>query len=86
MLDPAKVSSRFYEEDQVRFRVHMHSRPGMRKYYKGYVDAPTVHQAVAGAMKRLLTGAFPNRPKGSWIVDNVQVNKMESEAEESRSS
>jgi hypothetical protein len=71
----------------MRFRVGMHSRPGTWKYYKGYVDvdAPTIHEAVSRAMKRLLTGAFPSRPKGSWIVDWVRINRMEFEAEESRS-
>ena len=71
----------------MRFRVQMHSRPGMWKYYKGYVDvgAPTIHQAVAGAIKKLLTGAFPKRPKGSWIVDGVQINRREFESEGARS-
>ena len=71
----------------MRFRVNMHSKPGIRKYYKGHVDvdAPTIHQAVFRAMKRLLAGAFPNRPKGSWIVDGVQINKMQFEAEQFRS-
>jgi hypothetical protein len=71
----------------MKFRVGMHSKPGMWEHYKGYVDvdAPTIHQAVSKAMKRLLTGAFPGRPKGSWIVDWVRINRMEFEAEESRS-
>ena len=70
----------------MRFRVRMHSKPGTWKHYKGYVDvdAPTVHQAVGRAMKKLLSGAFPGRPKESWIVDAVQINKMQFEAEESR--
>jgi hypothetical protein len=71
----------------MRFRVHMHSKPGRWTYYKGHVDvdAPTIHQAVARAVRKLLASAFPNRPKGSWIVDGVQVNRMEFEAEEPRS-
>ncbi len=70
----------------MNFRIRMHSKPGIRKYYKGYVDvdAPTIHQAVSRAMKRLYTGAFPNRPSGCWVVDDVQINRLEFEAEESR--
>ncbi len=72
----------------MKFRIHMHSKPGMWKYYKGYVDviAPTIHQAVSRAMKRLYAGAFPNRPTGSWIVDDVKIDRLEFEAKESRSS
>jgi hypothetical protein len=71
----------------MRFRVNMHSQPGRWKYYKGYVDiaAPTIHQAVARALEKLLTGAFPNRPKGSWIVDGVRINRLKFEAEEHQS-
>jgi len=69
----------------MKFRIHMHSRPGIWKYYKGYVDvdAPTIHQAVARAKKRLYTTAFPSRPSGTWIVDDVQINRLAFEAEES---
>jgi hypothetical protein len=65
----------------------MHSRPGILKYYRGYVDvdAPTIHQAVVRAKKRLYTGSFPNRPSGTWIVDDVQIKRLAFEAEESRS-
>jgi hypothetical protein len=68
----------------MRFRIHMHSSPGGWKYLKGYVDvdAPTIHQAVSRAMNRLYTGAFPSRPKGSWVVDDVLVKRLEFEAEE----
>jgi len=71
----------------MKFRIHMHSRPGIWKYYKGYMDvyAPTIHQAVARAEKRLYTAAFPSRPSGTWIVDDVLINRLEFEAEESRS-
>lgn len=71
----------------MKFRIHMHSAPGSWKYFKGYmdIDAPTIHQAVSRARKRLYTGAFPNRPKGSWVVDDVLVKKLEFEAAESRS-
>jgi len=72
----------------MNMRIHMHSKPGTWKYYKGYVDvdAPTVHQAVSRAMKRLYVGAFPMRPTGSWIVDDVKINRLEFEVEEPRSS
>ena len=72
----------------MKMRIHMHTKPGLGKYYKGYVDvdAPTVHQAVSRAVKRLFTGAFPRRPTGSWIVDDVKISKLEFEAEEARSS
>jgi len=71
----------------MKFSINMHSAPGSWKYFKGYVDvdAPTIHQAFSRAMKRLYTGAFPNRPKGSWVVDDVLVKRLEFEAEESRS-
>jgi hypothetical protein len=71
----------------MKFRIHMHSRPGIWRYYKGYVDvdAPTIHQAVARAKKRLYTAAFPSRPSRTWIVDDVQINRLAFEAEESRS-
>ena len=71
----------------MKFRIHMHSEPGVRRYYKGYVDvdAPTIHQAVSRAKKRLYAGAFPNRPSGSWVVDDVQIRRLEFEAEEVRS-
>ena len=71
----------------MKFRIRMHSRPGIWKYYKGYVDvdAPTIHQAVARAKKRRYTVAFPNRPSGTWIVDDVQINRLAFEAEKSRS-
>jgi hypothetical protein len=71
----------------MNFRIHMHSRPGIWRYYKGYVDvdAPTIHQAVSRAIKRLCTRAFPSRPSGTWIVDDVQINRLEFEAEESGS-
>ena len=69
----------------MKFRINMHSRPGIWKCYKGYVDvdAPTIHQAVARAKKRLYTVAFPSRPSGTWIVDDVQINRLAFEAEES---
>jgi hypothetical protein len=71
----------------MKFRIHIHSRPGIWKYYKGFVDvdAPTIHQAVTRAKKRLYTVAFPSRPSGTWIVDDVQINRLAFEAEESRS-
>ena len=71
----------------MKFRIHMHSRPGIWKYYKGHVDvdAPTIHRAVARAKKRLYTVAFPGHPSGTWIVDDVQINRLAFEAEESRS-
>jgi hypothetical protein len=71
----------------MEFRINMHSAPGSWKYFKGYVDvdAPTIHEAVSRARKRLYTGAFPNRPKGSWVVDDVLVKRLEFEVEESRS-
>lgn len=71
----------------MEFRIHMHSKPGIQKYYKGCVDvdAPTIHQAVSRAMKRLYAAAFSSRPSGAWIVDDVQVSRLEFEEEESRS-
>lgn len=83
---PDRPSSGFelpLKENQMKFRVNVHSKPGMWKSYKGYVDivAPTIHQAVSRALDKLLTGAFPNRPIGSWIVDSVKINRLKFEAE-----
>jgi len=66
----------------------MHSKPGIWKYLRGYVDveAASIHQAVFKAQKKLFTGSFPNRPSGSWIVDSVQISKLAFEAEEPRPS
>ena len=71
----------------MKFRINMNSAPGSWKYCKGYVDvdAPTIHQAFSRAMKRLYTGAFPNWPKGSLVIDDVLVKRLEFEAEEYRS-
>ncbi len=74
------------QEDQMNFRIRMHSIPGNWKYYRGYVDvdATSIHQAVSRAQKKLFSGSFPNRPSGSWIVDSVRISKLAFEAEESR--
>jgi hypothetical protein len=72
----------------MKFRIRMHSRPGNWKYFSGYVDvdAASIHEAVNRAQKKLLTGSFPNRPSGSWIVDSVRIDNLAFEAEEYRSS
>ena len=70
------------QEDQMKFRIRMHSQPGNWKYYRGYVDvdATSIHQAVFRAQKKLFSGSFPNRPSGSWIVDSVRSSKLAFEA------
>lgn len=56
-----------------KYRVRMHSVPGMWERYEGYVDvyAPTENDAPERAKRELRRTSFPDRPASAWAVDSV---------------
>jgi hypothetical protein len=56
------------------YRVWLQSEPGMWEHYAGYVDVVAEHdcQAEEAARDQLKGGAFPERPRHSWIVEQVE--------------
>jgi len=55
------------------YNVYLHSEPGFWEYYSGKitVKATSVECAIEFAKTKLKNGAFPDRPRNSWIIDNV---------------
>lgn len=53
----------------------MRSKPGMMEQYSGHVDvvAPNVDYAIDQAFRELKRGAFPDRGRSCWIVDDVEI-------------
>jgi hypothetical protein len=56
-----------------KYRVEMHSAPGMWATYDGYVDviAEDDEDAIERALNRLKRASFPDRPKSGWVIDSV---------------
>lgn len=57
-----------------RYRIHLHSQPGMWTYYDGYVDvwAEDRNEATDMAKEKLKRTSFPDRPVNSWIVTQIE--------------
>lgn len=57
-----------------RYRVHMHSKPGMWTYYDGYVDvwADDESCAINRALDKVKSGTFSDRPRDAWVIDKVE--------------
>lgn len=58
-----------------KYRVHLHSRPGMWEVYDGHVDVPAVNDIDAEdrAIDKLRHTSFPDRPRDSWLIDRVEL-------------
>lgn len=59
----------------MKYRVWMHSRPGMWTFYEGKVDvfAENDEQAVVRALEDLRRGTFKDRPsRDSWVIERVE--------------
>lgn len=58
-----------------KYRVHMHSIPGMWTSYDGHVDvfAYDEEEAASAAIDKLKRGSFSDRPRSSWVVDAVDM-------------
>ena len=58
-----------------KYRVWMHSAPGMWERYSGYVDvwATDSEQAQTKARARLKRESFSDRPSWAWVVDRIEV-------------
>jgi hypothetical protein len=58
-----------------KYRVWMHSRPGMWVFYEGKVDvfAANDAQAIDHALEDLRRGSFKDRPaRDSWVIESVE--------------
>lgn len=57
-----------------RYRVYLHSEPGMWEFYKGHVDvlAEDDTEAIKVAVRRLRSTSFPDRPLNSWVLEKVE--------------
>lgn len=61
-------------DEYKRFRVQMHSAPGMWARYDGHVDVlvADIDSAFAEAVKKLARTSFPDRASlSSWRLDGV---------------
>lgn len=59
-----------------RYRVHLHSAPGMWAVYDGHVDvfAESPEDAFPNAVRELGRTSFPDRPSLSrWRLDRVEA-------------
>jgi hypothetical protein len=59
----------------MRYVVHMRSKPGMYEQYRGVVEvnAPDAAAAIEAAFRKLKRGAFPDRTRDMWIVEDVEA-------------
>lgn len=59
----------------MKYRVHMHSVPGMYEVYDGHVDveASSVEQAEDRALDKLKRGAFPDRSRFDWRITKIET-------------
>lgn len=57
-----------------QYRVWLSSVPGPYAQYSGKVDvvADDEYEAVDRAFRQLRRGAFPDRDRACWLVDNVE--------------
>lgn len=57
-----------------RYRVSLHSKPGIWEYYDGdvSVQAEDEVEAIDAALSKLKQTSFPDRPRSSWVVDAVE--------------
>jgi len=58
-----------------RYRVYLHSKPGMWEYYDGYVDvsASNIDEAKRLAKTKLSRTTFKSRGPNSWVVDSIRI-------------
>ena len=58
-----------------KFRVWLHSKPGMWTHYDGYVDVEAYGDANAftKAVQKLRGTSFPDRPLDAWVLERVEV-------------
>ena len=59
-----------------RYRIQLHSEPSPGwTFYDGHVDvtAESTADAIDNALDKLKRGAFRDRPRNSWRVDNVEL-------------
>lgn len=58
-----------------KYRVYLHSKPGMWTFYEGHVDvfADDPEEAEERALDELKRTSFRDRSRGAWIIDDVQV-------------
>jgi hypothetical protein len=58
---------------EYRYRVTLHSRPGMWAVYDGYVDVWAPDETTAGerALDKLAATSFPERPRSGWIIEGA---------------
>lgn len=57
------------------YRVHLHSDPAPGStFYRVHVDvfADDEDDAIGRALDKLRRGAFPDRGRGSWVIDRVE--------------
>lgn len=59
----------------LKFRVKMRSAPGMWERYDGHVDvtAEDAAEAIERARDQLKRTSFPDRSRGDWIVEGVEI-------------
>ena len=57
-----------------KYRVHLHSKPGMWEYYEGYVDVfvEDSDDAFIAAARKLRQTSFHDRPANGWVLDSVE--------------
>ena len=60
--------------DLRKYKVSLHSKPGMGEHYKGDVSVEAEHEvdAIDAALTKLKRTSFPDRPSSSWVVDAVE--------------
>ena len=58
----------------MKYKVKMQSRPGFYAQYGGYVTvyANNEEEAVDAAFRELKRGAFPDRGRSMWRVEEVK--------------
>jgi len=56
------------------YKVWMRSKGGFYEQYNGFVDvyAENDTDAVSKALRKLKTGAFPDRSNSMWTVEKVE--------------
>lgn len=61
----------------MRYRVYLHSKPGMWEFYKGHVDvfATSREEAEGEAIRKLATGNFRDRGWSAWVVEKVETRR-----------
>ena len=60
--------------DPRKYKVSLHSKPGVWEYYEGDVSVKAEDEvdAIEAALTKLKRTSFPDRPRSSWVVDAVE--------------